>query len=73
MNLNLQYRIKSNPNYIRFLRENSSWYKYLNRSPNYFAQFENEMKVKYKLTSKDKLDRFSENIDRVSQLIDIFS
>ncbi len=73
MNLNLQYRIKSNPNYIRFLRENSLWYKYLNRSPNYFAQFENEMKVKYKLTSKDKLDRFSENIDRVSQLIDIFS
>ena len=73
MNLNLQYRIKSNPNYIRFLREKSLWYKYLNRSPNYFAQFENEMKVKYKLTSKDKLDRFSENIDRVSQLIDIFS
>ena len=73
MNLNLQYRIKSNPNYIRFLRENSLWYKYLNRSPNYFAQFENEMKVKYKLTSKDKLDRFSENMDRVSQLIDIFS
>ena len=73
MNLFLQYKIKSNPNYIKFLRENSSWYKYLNRNQNYFSQFESDMKVKFKLTPKDKLDRFAENIDKVSQLIDIFS
>ncbi len=73
MNLNLQYRLKSNSNYVRFLRENSFWYKYLNRSQSYFVQFENAMKIKYKLTPKDKLDRFSQNIDRVSQLMDIFS
>ena len=73
MNLNLQYKIKSNPNYIRFLRENSNWYKYLNRNPLYFSGFEREMKTKYKLTTEDKLDRFSKNIDRISQIIDIFS
>ena len=73
MNLNLQYKLKSNPNYVSFLRENSFWYKYLNRDPSYFGQFENAMKIKYKLTPKDKLDRFSQNIDRVSQLMDIFS
>ncbi len=73
MNLNLQYKLKSNSNYVRFLRENSFWYKYLNRNPGYFKQFENTMKTRYKLTPKDKLDRFSQNIDRVSQLMDIFS
>lgn len=73
MNLELQYKIKSNPNYVRFLRENSYWYKYLNRSQMYFNDFEKDMKVKYKLTTKDKLDRFSKNIDKISQIIDIFS
>ena len=38
MDLYLQYKIKSNPNYIRFLRENSNWYKYLNRNPIYFNE-----------------------------------
>lgn len=73
MNLDIQYKIKSNPNYIRFLRENSNWYKYLNRSYVYFNDFEKEMKIKYKMTPKDKLDRFSKNMDKVSQIIDIFS
>ena len=73
MNINLQYKIKSNPNYIRFLRENSIWYKYLNRNPNYFSQLENEMKIKYKLTPKDKLEKFTQNMDKISQIIDIFS
>ena len=73
MNLILQYKIKQNPNYQKFLRENSNWYKYLNRSPYYLTEFEKEMKVTYKMTTKDKLDRFSNNLDRISQIIDIFS
>ena len=73
MDLELQYRIKSNHNYIRFLRENSYWYRYLNRSAMYFNEFEKDMKIKYKLTPKDKLETFSKNIEKISQLIDIFS
>ena len=73
MNLILQYKLKSNPNYVRFLRENSFWYKYLNRNDVYFNDFEEEMKVRYKLTPKDKLDRFTKNMDKISKLIDIFS
>lgn len=72
MNLNTQVSLKTNPNYIRFLRENSYWYKYLNRNSNYLPELINEMKIKYKLTPSDKLDRFTKNIDKVSQLIDIF-
>ena len=73
MNLILQYKIKQNPNYQKFLRENSNWYKYLNRSPYYLTEFEKEMKVTYKMTTKDKLDRLSNNLDKISQIIDIFS
>ena len=73
MNLELQYKIKSNYNYIKFLRENSYWYKYLNRSSLYFNEFEKDMKTKYKLTPKDKLESFSKNMEKISQLIDIFS
>lgn len=73
MNLDIQYKVKSNLNYIKFLRENSSWYKYLNRNPIYFNDFEKEMKIRYKMTPKDKLDRFSKNMDKVLQIIDIFS
>ena len=73
MNLILQNKIKQNPNYQRFLRENSNWYNYINRDSSYFSSFEKEMKIKYKMTPKDKLDRLSKNIDRVSQIIDIFS
>ena len=73
MDLTTQYKLKSNPKYIRFLRENSIWYKYLNRNGNYFRKFDEDMKIKYKLTTKDKLDRFTHNIDKLSQIIDIFS
>ena len=73
MNLDIQYKVKSNLNYIKFLRENPSWYKYLNRNPIYFNDFEKEMKIRYKMTPKDKLDRFSKNMDKVLQIIDIFS
>ncbi len=73
MNLPLQYKIKQNPILEKYLRENSSWYKYLNRDSSYLIEFEKEMKIKYKMTTKDKLDRFSKNIDKVSQIIDIFS
>ena len=73
MNIFVQYDLKNDYNNVKFLRENSYWYKYLNRNPLYLKEFKEEMKEKYKLTFKDKLDRFSENLDRVSDIIDIFS
>ncbi len=73
MKLDLQYKIKSNYNYVRFLRENSIWYKYLNRNPVYFKNFDDEMRKEYRLTTKDKLDNLSKNMDKISQIIDIFS
>lgn len=73
MNVYTQMALRKDINNIKYLRNNSSWYKYLNRSFSYFNEFQNEMKISYKLTTKDKLDRFSKNIDKVSEIIDIFS
>lgn len=73
MNVYTLYEIKNNPNNLKYLRENSYWYKYLNRDSSYIKNFKEEMKVGYKLTFEDKLDRFSKNLDRVSDIIDIFS
>ena len=49
MSLELQYRINSDPRLKQFLRENSYWYKYLNRSNTYLKPFISDMKDKYKL------------------------
>ena len=43
MNLNLQYKINQDPKQHQFLRENSYWYKYLNRSEIYYKDFIEDM------------------------------
>lgn len=73
MNLRALYSIKNDYTSTKFLRENSYWYKYLNRSDSYLKDFKEDMKDKYKLKFEDKLDKFSKNLDRVSDIIDIFS
>ena len=54
MQVETRLKIKSNPNLYRYLRENSYWYKYLNRSPIFLRRLEEEMKEKYRLRSVDK-------------------
>lgn len=73
MNITVQYEIKSDYRYTKYLRENSYWYKYLNRNNNYLKPFKDSMKKRYKLTFEDKLDRFKTNIDRAKDFIDIFT
>lgn len=73
MNLAIQYRIKNNPNDLKFLRENSHWYKYLNRSSNYIKSFEEEMKKAYRLTPVDKMTKIADGIDMMSKIMDILN
>ena len=53
----IQYKINSDINLKKFLRENSYWYKELNRNPENFKYFVEDMKIKYKLTPADKINR----------------
>lgn len=69
MTLDLQFKIKNNPNYIKFLRENSHWYKYLNRGSDYFTQFEEEVKTAYKLRPSDRIERVLDTFDMIQALL----
>ena len=55
MILELQFKIKNNPNYQKYIRENSYWYKILNRSPEMFKTFEEEVKHNYRLKFADRV------------------
>lgn len=68
MSLELQFRIKNNPNYSKYLKENSYWYKYLNRSDEYFHQFDEEVKTAYKLRPTDKISRALDTFDMLQSL-----
>ncbi len=64
-------KIKSNPNLYRYLRENSYWYKYLNRSPLSLKDMEEEMKEKYKLRPTDRLENVSNTIKMIESFLEV--
>lgn len=73
MDIKTQYKIKSNLNNLRYLREKSYWYKYLNRSGVNLKYFEDEMKKTYKITSEDKMKKMVDGINQLSKIMDILS
>ena len=71
MNLSTQFKIKNNPLLQKYIRENSYWYKYLNRNPNLILEMEKEMKEKYKLTASDKINNISEKLDLIRTFMNV--
>ena len=71
MSYEIQRKIDSDINLKRYLRENSNWYKRLNRSDDSFPYFVEEMKVRYKLTIGDKINRTIDNISMLESFIDV--
>ncbi len=71
MTYDIQRRIDADINLKKFLRENSFWYKRLNRSSFSFGYFVDEMKVKYKLTTSDKINKTIDNITMFQSFLDV--
>ena len=71
MSYEIQRRIDSDINLKKYLRENSYWYKRLNRNSHSFPMFVEEMKVKYKLTTSDKINRTIDNISMFQSFLDV--
>ncbi len=69
MTLETIIRLKRNPDYLRYIRENSYWYKMLNRNPNLFSQFEEEVKQTYGLRKIDKINKTLDMIEMVEKII----
>ena len=71
MNYDIQQRIHNDINLKRFIRENSYWYKELNRNSSNFPYFVDDMKIKYKLTTSDKINRTIDNISMINSFLDV--
>ncbi|MEE0700003.1 MAG: YlbE-like family protein [Bacilli bacterium] len=71
MDTRIKILLDSNPDYKRYIRSNSYWYKTLNRNPEMFDVFVNEVKEKYKLRTTDKLNNIIDKIDMVSKFINV--
>lgn len=69
MTLDIQFKLKSNPLYIKYLHGNSHWYKILNREPDMFDKFVQELKEKYKLRPSDRLNNMISTFEMVSSII----
>ena len=71
MKIALIMKINSDMNQKRFLREYSYWYKYLNRNSNYYNDFINDMKDKYKLRTVDKITKLSDDINMFKTFLEV--
>ena len=69
MSLELQFKIKNNPNYLKYLREHSYWYKQLNRDSNSFPLFEEKVKEDYRLRPTDRISKALEMIEMAQTII----
>lgn len=71
MNVATQIKIRNNPYLYRYLRDNSSWYKKLNRDPNSIKEMETEMKSAYKLNLTDRIENLNQRIEMIRTFMDI--
>jgi hypothetical protein len=62
--------INNNELLKRYLKENSHWYKYLNRGVS-VKILEEEMRSRYKITTADKIEKFKNNLIMITKFIDI--
>lgn len=69
MSLDIQFKLKSNPKYIQYIRENSYWYKILNRNPLMFARFEEKVREDYKLRFSDRLSKALSTIEMFQNIV----
>lgn len=70
MNREVLEKLKQDPKYLKYLRQNSLWYKTLNRDSNKYNEFVKAMKVKYKLRTIDKIDNFVDSVDLITKILD---
>lgn len=70
----MRYEIKESiykdENLLRYLRENSGWYKRLNRNES-LENMVNEMKERYGLRFRDKVDKISTGIDIINAFMNV--
>ena len=70
MNKETLIKLKENSKLFDHFINNSYYIKDLNRNPNYFKIFSNDMKIKYKERTTDKISGAIDSIEMISDVID---
>lgn len=68
MNYMVMQKLNENPLGIKYLRENSHYYKILNRNPELIDQMLEEMKTKYGMRKMDKVSNIMDSVSLVSKI-----
>lgn len=71
MDLNTQIKLYNNELLRRYIRENSYWYKLLNRNPSLINLMTQEMKDKYKLNTSDKIEEIGNRISMIDAILKV--
>lgn len=71
MKYELREKINKDEKFHKYLRENSNWYKELNRDDRNYELFIKKMKEKYKLRTIDKIDNIVDSVDLITKIINI--
>lgn len=58
--------------YQNYLRENSYWYKVLNRTPEAFKEMESQAKERYQVRTTDKIGKVLNAMEMVNALVSSF-
>ena len=69
MELFLIKNFLDNPKMYEYLKQNSLWYKVLNRDASLYKEFENKMKELYHERATDKISDVIDNIDLIESVI----
>ena len=69
MQLNTILELKKDKKMWEMLKYNSYWLKDLNRNPASIKLYKENMKVKYKLRTTDKISDAIDNIDLISNVL----
>ncbi|MEF2690081.1 MAG: YlbE-like family protein [Bacilli bacterium] len=72
MDLSVQFKLNENNLLHRYIRENSYWYKILNRNPSLISNMTDEMKDKYKLHTSDKIEEIGNKISMIESILKVF-
>lgn len=70
MDLILQQQLEKDPKMSELLKENSYWFKQLNRDRETYKDFVTAMKEKYHLRFTDKVSTAIDQIDFVSSILE---
>ena len=71
MEMFLQMSFRENPKMFELLKQNSYYFKGLNRGVVDYKKFVSDMKVKYKERTSDKLESIMDNMELVSSVLNV--